>query len=122
MTKLTALTETLTEKIDSINKKQDDELQHITAENTALSNQNFSPQESVAELNSKVAEMKWRSFRRDGQASSLLIGDGTIKHVTKCNVKDTDPICHNTDVPGMLDKIKRPKRRLRQHENRSGQL
>ncbi len=91
--------------------KQKTENEKTADEKTALTKGNSELKEQLANLNTKLAETKWQSFRGIGQKESILVGDGNIRHVKQQYLKDTEVICEDKSLAAAFEvKIGRLKR------------
>ncbi len=106
---LTTITTNLVEQVKEMKRTQEKENEELQTAKTALQTENTSLKESIATLNTKLPEMKWQSFRGPNQKKSVLVGDGSIKHVSHQNLKDTEVICEDN---GLLQSIGDRLRRL----------
>ena len=83
----------LTNLLKETNKRHQEENNKLTEKNTTLSQENMDLRKTVADLTVKVNTLSWKSFRKAGQCSNVLVGSSIIRDVCEEKLHDTEIIC-----------------------------
>ena len=73
--------------------KYEGEISKLKEDNGKLLQENKDLRQTVADLRTSVNKLTWKSFRKDGQRSHVLIGSSIIRDVTEEKLHDTEVIC-----------------------------
>ena len=79
--------------LTTVNAKHQEEKSKIVEENLMLSNENKELRKTISDLNMKVNSLTWKSFRKSGQRSHVLIGSSIVRDVREEKLIDTEVIC-----------------------------
>ena len=94
---LVTLVASMSAKMDSAQEMQEKELEarsHVWRQETeTLAQQNEVLTRNVASLPHQVNTLTWKSFRRQNEPSSLLIGSSIIRDVSQDKLHDTNVVC-----------------------------
>ena len=68
-------------------------MKQIVEENTKLAKENQSLRQNIADLNSKVNCLTWKSFRRSHKSNHVVVGNNIIRDISVDKLEDTEVIC-----------------------------
>ena len=76
-------------KLDLAEEERKKDVQELTNKNATLVNENKNLRTDIANLTKQVSDLKWQSFRRPGEPSPVLIGDGLLRDTCEQKLHDT---------------------------------
>ena len=89
VTNLTAVIATLTERLDTTEQNRIKDSEALTLANEKLATKNDTLLKNVIDLSQQVKALTWKSFRKAGQHSSVLLGSSIIRDVDAKKLVDT---------------------------------